>query len=70
MNIDDVHDMAVFDNRVEAPAASTQASCGRRETGAYNMGSRSHDVDTSRDSVGAVNTRQDWDGCIPNWWRQ
>ena len=70
VNIDDVHDMAVWNNPVHDPAQSTQGSCGRRDTGAYNMGSRSQNVDTSRDTTPVEYTRVDWDGCIPNWWRR
>ena len=68
--IDDVHDMAVWDNPVLSTSASTVASCGTLAAGAYSIGTRSVAVDTSRDSLGTVWVPVDWDLCIPNWWTQ
>ncbi len=68
--IDDVHDMEVYDNPVEENGWLTQASCGARTTTSYSVGSRTYDLDTSRDTLGTTYHQQDWDGCIPNWWNQ
>ena len=46
----------------------TRASCGDRATGAYHKGTRSYAIDTSADTLGAIYSAVDWDGCIPNWW--
>jgi len=67
--IDDVFNMVVFNNYVVNPASSTNASCGPKPTNDYTMGTRSTNVDTSLDTMGAVYTTMDWDGCIPNWWQ-
>lgn len=68
--IDDVHDMAVYDNPVEQNGWITQASCGARTTTSYSVGSRTYNLDTSQDTLGTTYHQQDWDGCIPNWWNQ
>jgi hypothetical protein len=67
--IDDVRDMAVYDNRATNPASSTSASCGARATAAYSMGTGSTNIDTSRETLGTVYGSANWDGCIPNWWQ-
>jgi len=68
--LDDVHDMQVYDNPVANPAVFMTASCGQKWTQAYGIGTRSHDIDISADTLGTSYESVDWDGCIPNWWNQ
>ena len=67
--LDDVHNMEVYNNPVSNPMRSCKTSCGTKACGAYGMGTRTHDVDTSKDTLGTHYTKQDWDHCIPNWWK-
>jgi hypothetical protein len=68
--IDDAHNMEVYNNPVSNFAGSSKASCGTKPTNAYGMGTRSHDIDISKDTLGTTYKNVNWDGCIPNWWRQ
>ncbi|MBW2528725.1 MAG: hypothetical protein JRI23_31410 [Deltaproteobacteria bacterium] len=67
--LDDIHDAAVFDNRVENPATTTDTSCGTRAAHAYTTGSGTYNIDTTRETMGSTYTNTDYDGCIPNWWQ-
>jgi hypothetical protein len=66
--IDDAHDMQVWNNHVSNPAASTLASCGTKTTSAHAIGNSSSNIDRSADTMGAVYTNVNFDGCVPNWW--
>jgi hypothetical protein len=66
--IDDAHDMQVWNNHVSNPAASTTASCGTKLTSAYAIGNSSANIDRSADTMGAVYTSVNFDGCVANWW--
>jgi hypothetical protein len=66
--IDDARDMQVWNNHVSSPATSTTASCGTKATSAYAMGNSSANIDRSADTMGAVYSSVNFDGCIPNWW--
>ncbi len=68
--VDDVHDMAVYDNPVSSTVGQTRASCGQRQTADYAKGTRTTNLDTSADRFATTYASQDWDLCIPNWWDQ
>ena len=53
--LDDVHNMEVYNNHVNNYSGT-----------GYIMGTRSYAIDTSKDTLGTVYSRQNWDGNIPN----
>ncbi len=70
VDIDIAHDMEVYNNAVELPATESITNCGLiKNISQYNMGTRSYNIDTSKDNSPVTYTRIDFDGCTLNFWQ-
>lgn len=65
--IDDAHDLVIYNNRVVNNGNSSHTSCGVRSTTPYGRGTRSYNIDTSKDTLNTNYYIADWDGCIANY---
>jgi len=54
--LDDVHDMEVYNNQVISISGNK-----------YTIGTRSRNIDTSKDTLGTTYTSRNWDRQIPNF---
>ena len=68
INIDDVHDFEVYNNKVELTASVAMTSCGLIPSSPYNIGPGAKNIDTSKDGLSVTYTHYDWK-CLPNYWR-